>query len=444
MAENDIYNSKKHYEGIVQKINSGAYLKAGKKSKYVVKNPANLDYLKRLIKEFEYKDISYIRRIDILKSVRKTAAMTEKDFKDLTRDDVKTIITKLNKSHKTLNTRRDYVNHNKAAWKIFLPEKDHQGRQDDTVVPYAWRVKVHTDPSLKKDKSDKFTDTEYVKILRSLGKDPRMQTYFSLIYECLARPQELCYVNIEDIDLRDQYARIRIKAHGKEGTKTLQIIDGYYYLAMWLNQHPLRDNPQAPLFITLSNNQEPQRLQPKTANILLRRKLDELGIKKRLTNYSFKRNGVTSRYVAGESAQNIQKIAGWTSTDQLKTYDLSEQEEFFELELKNKGIIADDTKNREKYVTYKLCAFCNTINPKTNENCSSCARPLDRDKIIQEEQEKEAERNKLSEELKQVKAQMTTMPQQILEALGLDAETLKQAIELKKAQNGRTENEKNT
>jgi len=399
MAENDIYNSKRQYETIVQKIEGGFYLQPDKKTCYFIRNKDNVKYFQQLINEFEFRDISYIRRIQFMKALRKTCFCTDKDLKDLTREDVKKIILELYSVNKTLITRRDFVNYNKAIWKIILPETDNSGRPDDAVVPYPWRVSINSDKSLQRDKADKITSAEYDKIQNSLNKDPRMQLYFALMYECLARPQELCYVNLSDVNVYDNYARIRIKEHGKEGTKTLQVIDSYYYLVEWLNRHPKKDDRITPLFITMSNNNRHERLTPKHANKILRQKLKELGINKPVTNYSFKRNGVTTRYLSGESAQSIQKIAGWTSTEQLRTYDLSDQEDFFKEELIKKGVLKITDKDRKRFVTYKVCSFCNSINPRTNEMCTHCKRPLDRDRILKEETNKEKELQDLKEQV---------------------------------------------
>lgn len=375
-------------------------MQPGINRKYYIKNSGNLKYFSQLVKEFNFRDISFIRRIQFFKALRKTCSQTDKDLKDITRDDVKAIIASLNKVHKTAITRKDFINYNKTIWKIILPEKDLNGRPDDSIIPYSWRIEINNDKSLQRDKADKFTPEEYARIQNSLSKDPRTQLFLALMYECLARPQELCYVNIEDVDLRDNYARIRIKEHGKEGTKTLQIIDSYFYLAEWLNHHPRRDDKESPLFITMANNSRYERLSPKQSNKVLQRKLKELGIRKHITNYSFKRNGVTARYIAGEAAQNIQKIAGWTSTDQLHTYDLSSQEDFLKEELKRKGILK--TEKVQQNLSHKRCFFCNAVNPTGNSVCGNCKRPLDRENIMKEETKKNDEMKALKEQIEHI------------------------------------------
>jgi len=404
MAENDIYNSEQHWKTIVKKIKCRAYLKEDNKTRYYIKNKDNLKYFNKLIKEFEAKDISFIRRIAHFKALRKVCYFTTNDIKKLTRDNVTDMIAELNKVHKSINSRRDFVNYNKYIWKILFPEPDNKGRPDDTVIPYAWRIKVHNDKSKQKKREDKLTDTEYIKIMKALNRDPRMQLFTSLHFSNLARPQEICFIDLDDVEIFDNYARIKISKHGKEGTKELQLVDNYFYLVQWLDKHPSWPHKKkgTPLFITLGNNSKHNRLTPKHSNKIIKNVLKELGIDKHITNYSFKRNGVTSRYKKGEAGQTIQKIAGWSSTAQLKTYDLSEQEEFFENELIEKGILKPKDKTKKAKVNYKVCAFCNEINPMSNDICSQCRRPLNREDIMKQEAKKEKQIMELQQQMAQL------------------------------------------
>ncbi|MFH1848946.1 MAG: site-specific integrase [archaeon] len=409
MAQNDLYNSKLYYETFKKRALNGTYCDKKPQAIYYIKNRANIKYFEKLFVELEYKDLSYMRRINYVKSLKKTCSMTEKDLKDVTRDDVKQMVCDLNEVHKTTNSRRDYVYLNRKIWKIILPEMDHLGRPDESIVPYPWRITVNADKSLQKDKSDKFSDGDYLAIQQKLSHDPRMQCYLSLLFECLARPQEICYLNLEDVTMYDNYARIRVKSHGKEGTKDLQVIDGYYYLAEWLNKHPKRNDQTAPLFVTMSNNSKGGRITPRVANSLIKPVLKALGFNYKISNYSFKRNGVTIRYQNGEPAQNIQKIAGWTSTKQLKTYDLSEQKDFLDDELIKRGIIEQTDKGKALRVTFKQCAFCNTINPLAYDNCTSCKRPLDREEIMKADREKDQTVDQLKERMRLLEEMMLKM-----------------------------------
>jgi len=429
MVQNDIYNSKKQWESVVRKIKDGTYLSARVKNehpvKYYIKNKDNVKHFKKLIKELEFKDLSFIKRIQMVKALRRVAFLTDKRFEDVNRDDVKEIVIEMNKVLNTVNTRREFVNLSKANWKIILPELDYKGRPDDSIVPYAWRIKVSADKSLQKDREDKITDTEYMKIMKSMNKNPMYQLWFSMIYTNLARPQELAWINTDNCEIKDNYARVRISEHGKEGTKTLQLVDNYYYLVTWLRQHPLykKGKKGIPLFINQSNNRKSLRIHPRSANQFLQQKLKELHIDIKLSNYSFKRNGVTHRYLRGDSAQSIQKIAAWSSVRQLKTYDISDQEEFLEQELIDKGIIKD--KEKQKKVSYKVCMFCNAIAPISADRCPSCQRSLDREEILKEEEKKD-------KEIKDLKKQFDGMQQNMADLKKMIIEKAKQEIISKK------------
>ncbi len=416
MAQDDIYNSQQHYDTIVEKIRDGSYLKDGPRLKYIIKNPENIKYFEKLIKDLETRDLSFIRRKKYLECLRMVGSFTDKDLKDITRDDVKEIIRLANEVHITNNTRRSFLNYGKNIWKVLFPEKDYLGRPDDSVIPHAWRIKFNGDKSREKDRKDKLTPQEYVRIQRSLNRDARIQFWNSLIYENLVRPQEASYIDIKDVEVKENYARIRLSSHTKEGVRGIQIIEGYGYLVSWLSQHPDADNPNSPLFVTLCSNRERKRLTPRTVNFILRKKLKELGINKPIRNYSLKRSGVTNKYLTGESPAIIQKQAGWRSVRQLQTYDISEEEDWFQEELVRKGIIKGDEKNKHLKVTIRHCNACNEINPASNDYCSRCKRPLDRSKILEEEKlqkEKESELNKRMQNIELILKIMTQKPQEV-------------------------------
>jgi hypothetical protein len=152
-----------------------------------------------------------------------------------------------------------------------------------------------------------------------------------------------------------------------------------------------------------------------------------LKINKRVTCYSFKRNGVTFRRLRGDSDATIQHTARWTSTKKLKTYDYSNQDETFKIELAKRGLLKDK-KFKEYQVTTKRCLYCEHINGIADDVCVNCKRPLDREKIIAEAESKE-------KELKDLKKQMEELPQLINELISQKTEHLEEALKKKIKQN---------
>lgn len=215
-----------------------------------------------------------------------------------------------------------------------------------------------------------------------------MQALLSISLESLARPQELLGRKIKDCEIYDNYAKIYITEHGKEGVGFLRVIESYPYFVKWYNQHPLRSNTNAYLFVNIGRTNQYEQLKPPAVNKLIRQKCKKLGIEKPITLYSLKRNGVTMMRLAGKSDVDIQHTARWTTTKQLHTYDLSTQEEAFKIELIKRGKIKADKKYKEFIPKIKLCVYCDTENGLAEAICSNCKRPLDRENIEEYENKK--------------------------------------------------------
>jgi hypothetical protein len=73
--------------------------------------------------------------------------------------------------------------------------------------------------------------------------------------DTFARPHELLNLKISDVIFKKsnngiQYAEIHVS--GKTTSRTLPLIAGIPYVKEWLNVHPFANNPEAPLFISIS------------------------------------------------------------------------------------------------------------------------------------------------------------------------------------------------
>lgn len=90
----------------------------------------------------------------------------------------------------------------------------------------------------------------------------------------------------------------------------------------------------------------------------------------------------------------IQKIAGWTTTKQLRTYDLSDQQDVFKIELAKRGLIKD-----KKFKIYtpktKPCLYCGELVGFSESICPKCKRLVDPSEIKKQfessKKDKEAE-----------------------------------------------------
>lgn len=383
MAENDIYNSQEKYEQFKQHLEE--LTKPGPSKKYVCKNPENLDYFRKLFLSFEAQDLSYVRRIRLIQVLKVIVHNTGKNLKDMAREDLDRVIAYVNQCM-SAKTASDFKRDTKYIWKAILPEMDEKGRPDETVFPYIVRhLKPAIDKSRQVSRTDRLSWGEFEQLMAYFSQKPCIQAYLMISLESLARPQELLWRKIKDLELHDNYAKIHLTSHGKEGIGILQCIDSYAYLTQWLNKHSFRKNPDSFLFV----NEIGKQYKPATLNKHLRIACKKLGLKNKITCYSLKRNGVTFRRLRGDSDVEIQHAARWTSTKQLKTYDLSNQEDAFKLELVKRGLITAEVGQEHLQPKTKACLFCQFLNKCIDTVCVQCQRPLDRKKIAVLERERE-------------------------------------------------------
>ncbi len=413
MCENDIYNSKAKYEKFKNNLDllllrpEERKRDNGGKLKYYCKNNKNLEYFKKLFIYFEAKDLSYIRRNRTIDCMKLICYVIEKDLKDCDRDDINQLIAYMHSVCKSPESKTDFIKNVKRNWRVLFPEKDERERIDETITPYAVRhLSTKIDKSKQKLRNDRLTWEEFEKVMNYFNSDVRIQSYLFLSLESLGRPQEILYTKIKDIELYDNYAKVYISEHGKEGTGFLQCIDSYPYVSKWFNQHPLKTNQESYFFINRGRNKQYEQLKPNNINIILKNACKKLDIKKSITCYSLKRNGVTFRRLRGDSDVEIQHAARWTSTKQLKVYDMSNQEDAFKMELVKRGIINNNDPNLKNVKPkIKTCIFCQKNNGLTNEVCDNCHRPLDREKIKNLEKTRESDNLELKKELELLKEQ---------------------------------------
>lgn len=394
MADEDIYGNKKRYHRFLEHLDCYALPVARRpgewgKAKYVVRNPVNLRYFRRMVPVFESRDVSYIHRLRLFGDLLIAANATEKDFRDVTREDMDDIVAFMHAQLRSTKTKSDFIKYIRFLWKTLFPVKDEEGHIDDKAFPYPVRhLSAKMDPSKKRMKNDRLTWEDFERLVQYFSDDIRLQAYIMLAMESLGRPQEILTRNVRHVELHDMYAKVWLTERGKEGPGLLQCIDSFPYLARWLEQHPRRNDLDAPLFINTGRKARGERMTPYNVNKHLTNACKQLGISKRVTCYSLKRNGVTFRRLRGDSDMEIQHAARWTTSKQLNTYDLSRQEDAMKRELVKRGIIEAD-KGSEMQPAQRRCLYCGELNGFMDRLCSKCKRPLDREAIKAEIDEKE-------------------------------------------------------
>lgn len=384
MAEEDIYKNKRSYERFMKNLEGflvPAEQQAGKgKRRYHCKNSRNLKHFEELHRHFEARDLSYIRRGRLIDTIRFVMFVTDKELSACDRRDVDDIVARSHKTNQSIHSKQSFIKNLKWIWSTLFPEIDEYDHVIDNIRPYPVRhLTCRIDKSKQRLRNDRLTIREYERLVSYFSVNPEMQAYITIAVESLGRPQEICFTRIRDVEMHESYAKIWISSHGKEGTKFLQVIDSFSYLARWFSQHPHQGDGDSFLFLAL--DERDRQLTPENINKKLRRACRILGIDKRITAYSLKRLGVTFMRLRGDSDVEIQHVARWTSTRQLQTYDLSNAEDIFKKRLEDRGLVPKE--DREQILEAKLCA-CGEKAGFSDKICSRCNRSLGSKKIEKE------------------------------------------------------------
>lgn len=423
MAEEDIYGNKARYERFLARLDALAQppgsASDGRRgvARYWCRNPENLACFRALAQSLAARDSSYARRHRIMQSLRLICDATTRSLRDCDRADVDAIMARAHERLRSPKSKETFIADIKHIFKLLYPERDRRGRADETVFPYPVRhLSRRIDKSRERMRDDKFTWEEFEQLVGYFASDPRMQCYLTFALESLGRPQELLYLRLRDVELHDDYAKVYLREHGKEGIGLLQCIDSYAYLLKWLDAHPYARDPESFLFVNTGATGGRQ-LRPENINKMIRRGCKALGITKPITCYSLKRNGVTIRRLRGESDLEIQRAARWTSTKQLKTYDLSNQDDAFRLALQKRGLLpADDGAKIEE----RPCAFCGTRIGFADTVCRTCKHAAKPASVREKLADDSAELNSLREEVRQLREGMALMRQEVMDGFMRD------------------------
>ena len=385
MAEEDIYGSKRKYLRFLGNLDGlliPAPVTTAKRGRrlYHCRNRENLQCFRELHRIFESRDLSYIRRNRLFDTLRFVTFVTEKNLAECERRDIDEIAARGHKVNNSAQAKESFIKNLKCIWSALFPEVDKRGRTIDEIKPYVVRhLSSSIDKSKQRLRNDRLTLDEYETLVSYFSYDAEMQAFITLAVESLGRPQEICYRLIRDVEMHESYAKIYVSSHGKEGTKFLQCIDSLPYLVKWLSQHPFQHDPDSYLF--LARKQKDRMLTPANVNKKIRNALRNLGIEKDVTCYSLKRNGVSFRRLNGDTDAEIQHVAGWTSTRQLATYDLTNADDILTKQLERRGIL--DKKVTAENQQTKTCV-CGAKVGFSEKICDGCKRVVDSKKAADE------------------------------------------------------------
>lgn len=212
----------------------------------------------------------------------------------------------------------------------------------------------------------------------------RDKTIISLLYETGCRAGELINLNIGDLrQERDSFdVNIRIS---KTQPRTVYAISSYAYLKEYIDAHPWKTNPEAPLFINVSNVSFGRRLlyQGLASIVNTAKKRAKLG--KKVTPHLFRHSRATELASKGWTEMKLRRWFGWSSTSGTPSiYIHIGQSDIKKQILKEHGLLTEEESvqemNERLALEPKVCLSCGKKNAPDSIACN-CGRSLSYDHI---------------------------------------------------------------
>jgi len=174
---------------------------------------------------------------------------------------------------------------------------------------------------------------------------------------------------------------------GKTGMRRVRIIASQPALAEWLNNHPLKDNPDAPLWLIIGTKNKNEALTYEAFRMALQRLAERIELKKRIHAHLF-RHSRASHLATNLTEAQMDHYLGWMPGSKMPAvYVHLSGRDVDKTLLKMHGIEVEE-KQQEAKLKVRFCARCKERNSPVSRFCSRCGSPLDMQTALQVQEER--------------------------------------------------------
>lgn len=154
--------------------------------------------------------------------------------------------------------------------------------------------------------------------LMKATKHPRLKAEWTVLYDSACRKGEIIGekgLKIRDITFLKDHVECRV--NGKTGERTITLVRSVPYLRVWLQIHPDRNNPDAPLFCSIRKGKMIP-ISEHALNASLSRICKVAGIR-HIHPHMFRHTRLTDLAKQGLGDYLMKKFAGWTPNSNMAT-----------------------------------------------------------------------------------------------------------------------------
>ncbi len=296
--------------------------------------------------------------------LKKLAERIGTNFDGAKKEDIERVVGEIERSSYSPWTKMDY----KVTLKKFY--KWLRGGEE-----YPPEVKWIKTTLKRKDvilPEEMLTEDEIRKLVES-ATNPRDRAFIIALYESGARIGDLGSRRIRDVSFEKGYPRLMLK--GKTGARKVILIASAPYLSRWIELHPLRDNPGAPLWVNMGGTAKQHKAigYPALAKIL-KVAAKRVGLKKRVYLHMLRHSRAT--FLASKLTEaQMNQVFGWRQGSKMPSIyvHLSGRD----LDDAIMGVYGlKKVEEKKSKLTPKTCPRCQESNEVDAKFCNRCGLAL--------------------------------------------------------------------
>ncbi|MCW4008938.1 MAG: site-specific integrase, partial [Candidatus Bathyarchaeota archaeon] len=292
----------------------------------------------------------------------------------------------------------------------------------DTPVPpeVAWIKLTVKDKGSRVTPELLLTQKDFEALVQA-ADNPRDKAMLYTLFEGALRPGELLSMRISSVKFKQaETARIEngavinekvnycvISVNGKTGLKVLPLVASYQPLLTWLETHPYRMDPDAPLWCPINTNRKNKVLCYAQFRKIIRRIAQRAGIHKDIWPYLFRHSTLTQLAKTFTEAK-LERYAGWVHGSKMAAryvhFSARDLEDAV-LELYGKKPVGEAS----GVVSMVKCSRCGRESPAGMVYCGFCGLALDRQFALDLEKQKEDEIAELKQQYRQIQEMLAKL-----------------------------------
>jgi site-specific recombinase XerD len=309
------------------------------------------------------------------------ARRANKPLKQLGREDVERLVAWINSSN--------YAEETKHSYKVVL-KKFYQWLRDCNEDNHEYPEEVKwIKTTIKKGKRllpEVLLTPEELKRLIEAAENPRDRALILTHYESGCRISETLFLRILNVRF-DQHGAVLV-VNGKTGPRRVRVIAAAPALASWLNTHPLRGDPNAPLWVGMGTIGRYKPLDYDGVRALFKRLARKAGLNKRVYTHLLRHTRATELANILTEAQ-MKELLGWVqSSDMPSIYVHLSGRDVDNALLRAHGLSSSLEEKAKSQLTFTACPRCGQKAGPESKFCPKCGMILDAQTAIRLEEER--------------------------------------------------------